>query len=78
MARAILVNLVEIWNNNIADAIENNKEYLDFSVMPYNEFIEECINLLTFYFDNEMLSVEPNYNNLVLDTARDYEMLKGA
>ena len=78
MARAIMVNLLDIWGNNIEDAIENNKEYLDFSVMPYDEFKEECINLLTFYFDNEMLSIEPNYNNFVLDTARDYEMLREA
>ncbi len=78
MARAIMVNLLDIWGNNIEDAIENNKEYLDFSVMPYDEFKEECINLLSFYFDNEMLSIEPNYNNFVLDTARDYEMLREA
>lgn len=76
MAREIMVNLVEIWENNITDAIEDNKDYIDFTIMPYDEFKEECINLLRYYFDNEMLSIEPNYNNFVLDTARDYNMMR--
>ena len=76
MAREIMVNLVEIWDNNITDAIEDNKDYIDFTIMPYDEFKEECINLLRYYFDNEMLSIEPNYNNFVLDTARDYNMMR--
>ncbi len=76
MARELMVNLVEIWENNITAAIEDNKDYIDFTIMPYDEFKEECINLLRYYFDNEMLSIEPNYNNFVLDTARDYNMMR--
>ena len=73
--REIWVNMVEIWDNNITDAIEDNKDYIDFSIMPYDEFKEECFNLISYYFDNDMLGNEINYNNLVLDTAKDYDML---
>lgn len=76
MTGELMVNLVELWGNNIDDAIESNKDYIDFSAMPYEEFKEECINLIKYYFDNEMMGLELNYNNLVLDTAAAYEMIK--
>ena len=46
--------------------------------MPLDEFKQECIDLITYYFENEMLGNEINYNNIVIDTAQAYEMLKGA
>ncbi len=33
-----------------------------------------CINTLTYYFDNEMLGESVNYNDIVSDTAKTYEM----
>ena len=42
--------------------------------MSEDEFIEECINALTYYFDNEMLGESVNYNDIVSDTAKTYEM----
>ena len=74
---AALVNVAEVWKNFIDDAIVSNEDYLDFSVMPMEEFKEECINLITYYFDNDMISLEPNYNNIVIDTAKSYEMWEG-
>ena len=44
------------------------------SAMSEEEFIEECINTLTYYFDNEMLGESVNYNDIVSDTAKTYEM----
>ena len=69
-----LVNVAEVWQNCIDDAIVSNEEYLDFSVMPMDEFKEECLNLITYYFDNDMIGLEPNYNDIVIDTAKSYEM----
>ena len=42
--------------------------------MSEEECIEECINTLTYYFDNEMLGESVNYNDIVSDTAKAYEM----
>ena len=75
--KEIWVNLMEIWENSIIDAIENNEDYIDFSIMPLDEFKQECIELITYYFENEMLGNKINYNNIVIDTAQSYEMLKG-
>jgi len=74
---AALVNVAEVWQNCIDDAIVSNEDYLDFSVMPMDEFKEECINLITYYFDNDMIGLEPNYNAIVIDTAKSYEMWEG-
>lgn len=76
--KEIWVNLMAIWENSIIDAIENNEDYIDFNIMPLDEFKQECIDLITYYFENEMLGNEINYNNIVIDTAQAYEMLKGA
>lgn len=72
-----LVNVAEVWQNCIDDAIVSNEHYLDFSVMPMDEFKEECLNLITYYFDNDMIGLEPNYNDIVIDTAKSYEMWEG-
>ncbi len=74
---AVLVNVIEVWQNCIDDAIVSNEDYLDFSVMSIEEFKEECINYITFYFDNDMISLEPNYNDIVIDIAKSYEMWEG-
>ena len=71
-----LVNMAEVWENNVTDAIEENREYLDFTVMPLDEFKQECIEEIRYYFDNDMIGLEINYNNLVTDTAKTYGMLK--
>ena len=76
MNNDILLNFTEIIENNIIDAIEDNKEYIDFSVMTYDELKEECINLIKYYFDNEMIGLEINYNDIVIDMAKTYNMLK--
>ena len=47
----------------IALALNKNKST---TTMTEEEFIEECINTLTYYFDN--------YNDIVSDTAKTYEM----
>lgn len=72
-----LVNVAEVWQNCIDDAIVSNEDYLDFSVMPMDEFKEECLNLITYYFDNDMIGLEPNYNDIVIDTAKSYEIWEG-
>ena len=71
-----LVNMREVWENNIIDAIEYHKDYIDFTVMPVEEFIEECINVIEYYFDYEMIGLDINYRNIVIDTANTYEMVK--
>ena len=76
--REIWVNLAEVWEYGIIDAIERNTDYIDFAIMPHNEFIQECIDLIAYYYENEMLGSEINYNNIVIDTAHTYDMLKGA
>ena len=76
--REIWVNLAEVWEYGITDAVERNDGYIDFSIMPLEEFVQECIDLIIYYYGNEMLGNEINYNNIVIDTAQDYDMLKGA
>ena len=76
MVKEIWVNMVDIWEYNLTDAIERYEDCLDFSVMSVDEFKEECIKTITYYFENEMLGNEINYNNLVCDTAAVYEMLR--
>ncbi len=70
----IWISITDYWNNSIDDAIERNKEYIDFSVLPLDEFKQECIELLTYYFENEMLGDEVNFDNIVGDIASSYEM----
>ena len=70
----IWVNVAEYWNNAIDDAIERNQEYINFSIMPLEEFKQECIDLLTYYFENEMLGNEVNFDSIVGDIASSYEM----
>ena len=71
----MFVNLAEVWENNITDAIEENREYLDFTVMPLEEFKKECLEEIRYYYDNDMIGLEINYNNFVTDTAKCYDML---
>ncbi len=71
----VMVNLAEVWENNITDAIEENREHLDFTVMPLEEFKQECLELIKDYFDDEMIGLEINYNNFITDTAKSYDML---
>ena len=72
-----LLNLAEVWNNCIDDAIDYYRDYLDFTVMPIEEFKEECIREITYYFDNEMIGLEINYNDIVIDMAKTYELWRG-
>ena len=72
-----LVNLAEVWENCIDDAIDYYSEYLDFTVMSLAEFKEECITIITDYFDNDMIGLDINYKDIVSDTAKIYEMWRG-
>ena len=69
-----VLNMIEVWDNGLIDAIERYKEYIDFSIMPLDEFKQECIDLINYYFENEMIGLEINYNDIVSDTAKDYNM----
>ena len=42
--------------------------------MPQDVFVDECLETITYYFDNEMLGESVNYNDIVSDTAKAYEM----
>ncbi len=70
------INMADVWNNGIDDTIEEWRECLDFSKLPEAELKEECISLIRYYFDNEMMGLEPDYKAIVIDTAKSYEMLK--
>ena len=74
MSNDRIINLTEYWRNSIIDSIERYREYISFSAMSEDEFIEECVNTLTYYFDNEMLGDSVNFNDIVSDTAKTYEM----
>ena len=69
-----ILNLTEYWRNRIIDSIERYSDCITFSAMSEEEFIEECINTMTYYFDNEMLGESINYNDIVSDTAKAYEI----
>ena len=69
-----VINMIEVWDNGLSDAIERYKDYIDFSIMPLDEFKQECIDLISYYFENEMIGLEINYNDIVSDTAKDYSM----
>ena len=69
-----VVNMIEVWDNGLTDAIERYKEYIDFSIMPLDEFKQECLDLINYYFENEMIGLDVNYNDIVSDTAKDYDM----
>ena len=72
-----LVNMAEVWSNGIDDAIAYYEDYLDFSAMTIEEFKEECIKLIAYYFENEMIGLEINYYDIVSDTAEAYEIWEG-
>ena len=74
---SVLVDMAEVWSNGVEDAIEYYEDYLDFSLMTREEFKEECINAIAYYFENEMLGLEINYNDIVSDTAAAYEIWEG-
>lgn len=69
-----VLNMIEVWDNGLTDAIERYKEYIDFSIMPLDEFKQECLDLINYYFENEMIGLDVNYNDIVSDTAKDYDM----
>lgn len=69
-----IVNLTEYWRNSIIDSIERYRDNISFSAMSEDEFIEECVNTISYYFDNEMLGDSVNFNDIVSDTAKTYEM----
>ncbi len=69
-----IVNLTEYWRNSIIDSIERYRDYISFSAISEDDFIEECVNTITYYFDNEMLGDSVNFNDIVSDTAKTYEM----
>ena len=69
-----VLNMNEVWDYGLTDAIERYKEYIDFSIMPLDEFKQECLDLINYYFENEMIGLEINYNDIVSDTAKDYDM----
>ena len=69
-----VLNMNEVWDYGLTDAIERYKEYIDFSIMPLDEFKQECIDLINYYFENEMIGLDVNYNDIVSDTAKDYDM----
>ena len=73
----VLVNMAEVWSNGIDDAIDYYEDYLDFSSMEREEFKEECIKVIAYYFDNEMIGLEINYRDIVSDTAAAYEIWEG-
>ena len=73
----VLVDMAEVWSNGIDDAIDYYEDYLDFSLMTREELKEECIKVIAYYFDNEMLGLEINYNDIVSDTAAAYEIWEG-
>lgn len=73
----VLVDMAEVWSNGIDDAIEYYEDYLDFSLMTREEFKDECIKAIAYYFDNEMLSLEINYKDFVIDTAEAFEIWEG-
>ena len=79
MDRKINIDLVEYWRNRISDSVENYEDCLSFDSMPKDEFIEECVGTITYYFDNEMLggSLDANYDNIVSDAAKTYELWVG-
>lgn len=70
----IQINLIEIWEHRLEDAIDEYNEHLDFSNVPPADFKDECINYLIYCFDNEMLGSEINYKDIVYDTAKSYNM----
>ena len=74
--KELLVNMMEVWENNVIDAIEANREQFNFTLMPYDELKQECLEAIKYYFDNEMIGIDFNYNNLVLDTAKSYNILR--
>ena len=70
----IVIHLTEYWRNSIIDSIERYCDYITFSAMSEEEFVEECVNTLTYYFENEMLGDSVDFNDIVSDTAKTYEM----
>ena len=70
----IVINLTEYWRNSIIDSIERYCDYITVSAMSEEEFVEECVNTLTYYFENEMLGDSVDFNDIVSDTAKTYEM----
>ena len=73
-ARGIWVNLAEVWEFGIVDAIERYREFIDFSIIPYDEFKNECIDSIVYSFENDTLGNEIFYNDIVSDTAKANEM----
>ncbi len=74
---SVLIDMAEVWSNGVDDAIEYYEDYLDFSLMTREEFKEECIKAIAYYFENEMLGLEINYRDIVSDTAEAYEIWEG-
>ena len=76
MAEDRILNLTEYWRNRISDSLERYEDCISFNSMPKDEFIEECLKTITYYYDNEMLgeSLSMNFDDLVSDTAKAHEL----
>ena len=74
MDRKINIDLMEYWRNNLLDSIERYSDCISFDTMSQDIFVDECLETITYYFDNEMLGESINYNDIVSDTAKAYEL----
>lgn len=66
-------DLQDVWEYGIDDAIEENADYIDFTVISKEDLRSECLEYIKYCFENDMISLEPDYNNIVIDTARNYD-----
>ena len=70
MARKVKkIDIMAIWDCELENAIDENKEFIDESIISIADLKDECISYLSDCYENEMLS-DVNYENVVYDIAK--------
>ena len=73
----IVIGMIILFTSyTYKDIIASSVMFID-RIDGREEFKEECINAIAYYFENEMLGLEINYNDIVSDTAAAYEIWEG-
>ena len=67
-------NRKAIWETGIDDAMERNYDCIEYSEMTSDEFKNECIETVAYYYEHNGNRFSGNYDDIVSDTAKIYGM----
>lgn len=62
------------WRVELEYEVDSNIDNLDFSEMSKEELIDYCIDELERRWENDTLDAEPDYQEIIFDSAQENEI----